>query len=110
MTKENESSANNIAAAVTEAVASVADTKPDAKPKDEEKPDAKPKDEEKLDAQAELFVRKISDSVTKAIAELLYPSPSDDDDDEDDTPRRPRKKKSTPAPAPKKRSFLTFLG
>jgi hypothetical protein len=106
MTKENESSANNVAAAITEAVASVADTKPDAKPKDEEK----------LDAQAELFVRKISDSVTKAIAELLYPSPSDDDDDddddddEDDTPRRPRKKKSTPAPAPKKRSFLTFLG
>jgi hypothetical protein len=73
------------------------------------------KDTEKLDAQAELFVRKISDSVTKSIAELLKPSsPSpvgeDEEEVEEEGKKVRRKRRATPTPAPKKRSFLTFLG
>jgi Zn-dependent M32 family carboxypeptidase len=69
--------------------------------------------EEKLDAKAELFVRRITDSITKSIADLLKPAkPEDDDDDdnEDDSPVR-RKRRQAPAPQPvKKQSIWSSIG
>jgi len=51
---------NKIATAVTETSGELPDTSSD-------------EDNEKLDARTELFVRRVSDSVTKAIADLIKP-------------------------------------
>jgi hypothetical protein len=66
-----------VATAVTEAVAKVADKQ------------GSEASEEKLDAKTELFLRRLTDSVTKSIADLILPD--DDTEDEDAEPRKPRK-------------------
>jgi hypothetical protein len=88
---------NAIATAVTEAASDVA-------PKTSN-------EDVKLDAKAELFVRKITDSVTKAMANLLKPPPEEieDDDAEDSHVKRKRRNPSAPPP-PKKTGFFESLG
>ena len=83
---------NQIATAVTEAVTNVAPEK---------------SDDEKLDAKAELFVRRLTDAVTKSVAALL--NPDDDDDDDDEPPIRRKRSAPKPPPTPKKKSFLDSL-
>jgi hypothetical protein len=100
MAKEvkNESVESEIATAVTDAVAEVVDTS------------GAQKSEEKLDAQAELFVRRITDSVTKAMADILRPTPTDEtDDEEEDSPVKRKRRKTVPITTPKPKS-ATFLG
>ena len=100
--------ANKVAAAIASVPTEVSNPPGNEAPKKEE-----PK-EEKLDAQAELFVRRVTDSVTKALAELLNPSSTAKTEDEDDEIEeegkkvRRKRKPSTPPPQPKKRN-ATFL-
>lgn len=100
MAKENESVQGAVATAVTEAVSDMA-------------PQTSNEDE-KLDARAELFVRKLTDSVTKAIADLLKPpaqakdDDDGDDDKEEDSPVHRRRR--APSPQPKKKNFFESLG
>ena len=62
--KKNESLEDKVVTAVAETASELPDTATD-------------EDNEKLDARAELFVRRVSDSVTKAIADLVKPAPSE---------------------------------
>jgi hypothetical protein len=95
---ENEH-ANQIANAVAEAVSDATATLPPVEGKKEEK----------LDAQAELFIRRITDSVTKSLADLLKPAVSESDDDEDSPARR--KRRAAPKPESKaKPTFFQSLG
>lgn len=98
--KTNESLEDKVADAVTDATASVADTQGDDADKTE-------------DAKLELFARKISDNVTKAIAELLNPSkksdqvPDDEEEVEEEGKKVRRKRKpATPVAKPKRKLFL----
>jgi mevalonate pyrophosphate decarboxylase len=88
-----------IAAAVTSVAASV--------------PAQTDDDEKSEDAKLDLFARKVSDSVTKAIAELLNPTkkeaPADDEEEVEEEGKKVRRKRKPPViPAPKKRSFFLF--
>ena len=76
--------------AIAEAASSVVDNKGDDESKAE-------------DAKLELFARKVSDAVTKSIAELLNPSKKPDDEES-----KPKRKPAPVAPKPKKRVFSFF--
>lgn len=71
-------------------------------------------DDEKLDAKAEFFIRKMTDSVRTAIAELLNPSKAElpsDEEEVEEAGKKVRRKRKTSAPTPvvKKRSLLERL-
>jgi len=96
--KTNESLEDKVADAVTDATASVADTQGDDADKTE-------------DAKLELFARKISDSVTKAIAELLNPTKKSDPvaeevEEEGKRGRRSAEKRRLPVAKPKRKLCL----
>jgi hypothetical protein len=101
--EENETLEDKVSNAVTEVATSVADTKSDA--------------DKSEDAKLELFARKVSDAVTKNIAELLSPSKKTETlaEDEEEIEEEPGKKvrrkrtKTVDIRPPKKRIF-TFLG
>ena len=99
--KEDESIQTVVADAASAAIASVVDESRD-------KP-AKKEDEEKLDDKAELFVRRVTDSVTKAIADMLKPptKESESSDEDEDEPTK-RKRKTSPT-KPKAKSLLDRL-
>jgi hypothetical protein len=104
MGQENES-ASQIADAVTDAVSDATSTAASA---------AGTKKNETLDPQAELFVRRITDSITKSIADLLKPqvieTEEDDDDTVEDSPVK-RKRRQAPNPQPaKKPTFWASIG
>ena len=73
-----------------------------------EEPKSEPK-EEALDAKAELFVRRVTDSVLKGIADILKPTEATSVDSEDYPKRRKRKPASTPAQPTKRTSLLDRL-
>ena len=96
--KTNESLEDKVADAVTDATASVADTQGDDADKTE-------------DAKLELFARKISDSVTKAIAELLNPTKKSDPVAEDEKEveeegKNVRRQRRLPVAKPKRKLCL----
>ena len=94
-TKKNESTENEIVSAVAEAVTAVGDN---STPKEESTPT---EENEKLDAQAELFVRRVVDGLTKNLSDLLNP------------PKKPKtepKKESKPEVKQKPKNFMTFFG
>ena len=99
--------ADKVVSAVTEAVTDALDSGGDT-------PQSKNDPEEKLDPKAELFVRRITDSVRTAMAELLNPKKPDNDDDNDDNdeapdkPKRKTSKREPPKPKPR-RSILDRL-
>jgi hypothetical protein len=100
---DDSGNANKIAADIAAAAASVASKEAP----NEDEPD------DKLDAKAELFVRKVTDSVRTAIAELLNPStpvelPADEEEVEEEG-KKVRRKRKPSAPVPKKRSLLDKL-
>jgi hypothetical protein len=97
-------SANQIANAVTDAVtdATSAGTPVDGAKKNET-----------LDPQAELFVRRITDSITKSIADLLKPQVTETEEDDDTVEDSPVKRKRRQAPNPqpaKKPTFWASIG
>lgn len=103
MGQENES-ANQIADAVTDAVADATSTAA---------PAAGTKKNETLDPQAELFVRRITDSITKSIADLLKPQVTETEEDDDTVEDSPVKRKRRQAPNPqpaKKPTFWASIG
>ena len=98
MGQENES-ASQIADAVTDAVADATSTAAPAA--------------ETLDPQAELFVRRITDSITKSIADLLKPQVTETEEDDDTVEDSPVKRKRRQAPNPqpaKKPTFWASIG
>jgi hypothetical protein len=103
MGQENES-ASQIADAVTDAVADATSTAA---------PAAGTKKNETLDPQAELFVRRITDSITKSIADLLKPQVTETEEDDDTVEDSPVKRKRRQAPNPqpaKKPTFWASIG
>ena len=103
MGQENES-ASQIADAVTDAVADATSTAA---------PAAETNKNETLDPQAELFVRRITDSITKSIADLLKPQVTETEEDDDTVEDSPVKRKRRQAPNPqpaKKPTFWASIG
>jgi hypothetical protein len=103
MGQENES-ANQIANAVTDAVTDAASAATSV---------AGTKKTETLDPQAELFVRRITDSITKSIADLLKPQVTETEEDDDTVEDSPVKRKRRQAPNPqpaKKPTFWASIG
>jgi hypothetical protein len=103
MGQENES-ASQIADAVTDAVSDATSTAASA---------AGTKKNETLDPQAELFVRRITDSITKSIADLLKPQVTETEEDDDTVEDSPVKRKRRQAPnpqPPKKPTFWASIG
>jgi hypothetical protein len=63
------------------------------------------------------FIRRVSESVTKAVLDALKPVVSDEsesDEDSEDEPSKPRRRKpptkAAPKPAPKKSYFSALIG
>jgi hypothetical protein len=88
-----------VADAVAGAVTEVPNPAEDAKPTEESKED----ENEKLDAQAELFVRRVVDGLTKNLSDLLNP------------PKPPKKEKKEDSEVKKEvktkpKTFMTFFG
>jgi len=97
-------SAIQIADAVTDAVADATSTAA---------PAAETNKNETLDPQAELFVRRITDSITKSIADLLKPQVTETEEDDDTVEDSPVKRKRRQAPNPqpaKKPTFWASIG
>jgi hypothetical protein len=103
---DDSNDADKIAADIAAAAASVAAKETPTK-----------QDDEELDAKAEFFIRKVTDSVRTAIAELLNPSApapvleADEEEEVVESGKKVRRKRKTSAPTPvvKKRSLLERL-
>lgn len=101
---DDSNDADKIAADIAAAAASVAAKETPTK-----------QDDEELDAKAEFFIRKVTDSVRTAIAELLNPSApapvleADEEEEVESGKVRRKRKPAAPTPVVKKRSLLERL-
>ena len=87
---------NKVATAVAEATSELPDTQGN-----EPKPEPKEDENAKLDEQAELFVRRVVDGLTKNLSDLLNPPKKERKKEE---PEVKKEAKSKP------KSFMTFFG
>jgi hypothetical protein len=109
---KKEEKKDDTAALENKVTTAIADALPDVDAEQEAKPASK---HDSKDAETELFIRRLTDSVTKSIANLLKPEPTPIADDEEEVEeagkkvRRKRRPQSAAVGKPKGKTLLERL-